>query len=89
MQPKFGIQAANKANEVGVERGQPVPKLDHVEPTLASFDLTDESLVSAESLCKVSLAQAACHAQASQHGEEDFVVTAIQDLGHDDLSWQR
>jgi hypothetical protein len=76
------IQAAHETSEVSIERGQPISKLDDVEPTLAALDFADQPLASAESIGKVSLTQAAGGSKTSQHCEKNFVVTAVEDLGH-------
>lgn len=89
MKPKLSIQAAHEPSEVSIERGQPVPKLDYVESALAAFDFAHKALASAESIGKVCLTQTAGHSKTSQHGEKNFVVAAVEDLGHGYLFRQR
>jgi hypothetical protein len=83
------IQVAHETSEISVECGQPVPKLDYVEPAFAAFDFAHQALSFAKSVGKVSLTQAAGHSQTSQHGEKNFVVTAVEGLGHGYLFRQR
>lgn len=86
MQPKLGIQAAHETSEVSIKRGQPVSKLNDVEPSLAAFDFAHQALASAESVGKVCLTQTAGRSETSQHCEKNFVVTAVENLGHGYLS---
>lgn len=89
IKPKLSIQIAYETSEVSIERGQPVPKLDYIESALAAFDFAHQALASAESIGKVCLSQTAGHSKTPQHGEKDFVVAAVEDLGHGYLFRQR
>jgi hypothetical protein len=85
----LGFQAADKTDEISIKCGQPVPKLDYVEPALATLDFAHQALSSAESNGEISLTQTPGHSQTAQHGEKNFVVTAVEDLGHGYLFRQR
>lgn len=83
---QLGFQRTQESHEVHVKRREPVPQLNDVQAPLPPFDLANSPLPSAQPQSQISLSKALGLALTSKQVEEDFVVAAVQSLGHGNLS---
>ncbi len=84
--PQFLVHHAEKRDEVHFEGVEPVAQLDEVKSPFSAFDIAHGRLAPTQQVRQIRLAQVLRFAQASEHGEEDLVVAAVQSLGHGTLS---
>ena len=76
------MQFAEELDEVNFQRGQPVPQLNDIKPSLATLHLAHQALVATEQLSQITLAKTLAFPRALELLQKNLVVTGVEDLGH-------